>query len=199
MIKVVIFDADGVLVHGERKFSTTLAEKHGISLETTLPFFTGPFQECLVGDSDLKEIILPYLDKWGWDKGVDALLDYWFSLESKTDKELIKYIKELRRKGIVCFLATNNEKHRFQYMMDKMGLANAFDKTYSSAHLGHKKPDRKFFSKIFKQLDNIHKNEILFVDDSAENIQGAKEFGIHAELYTSMSNLKKKIMFLNKN
>lgn len=198
MIKVIIFDADGVLVHGKRKFSITLAKKHGISLETTLPFFTGPFQECLAGNSDLKKIILPYLKKWGWDKGADVLLNYWFSLESKTDKELIKYIKELRKKGIECLLATNNEKYRFQYMMDKMGFMNIFDKTYASAHLGHKKPDQKFFEKIYKKLKNISKKEILFVDDSVENIEGAKKFGIHAELYISIKNLKKKISLLNK-
>jgi putative hydrolase of the HAD superfamily len=198
MIKVIIFDADGVLIQSERRFSKTLAEKHGISTETTLPFFTGPFQECLIGNLDLKEIILPYLDKWGWDKGVDVLLEYWFSLESKTDKELIKYIKELRKKGILCFLATNNEKYRFQYMMNNMGLQNVFDKTYSSAHLGHKKPNKEFFQKIYAQLKNIKKNEILFVDDSVENIEGAKKFGIETDFYTSLKNLKKKISLLNK-
>ncbi|MBI2631086.1 HAD-IA family hydrolase [Candidatus Nomurabacteria bacterium] len=197
MIKVVIFDADEVLVHGKRRFSVTLAEKHDISLETTLPFFIGPFQECLIGDKDLKETVAPYLEKWGWDKGVDALLDYWFKLESEIDAELVQYIKELRGKGILCFLATNNEKYRFQYMMDKMGLVNVFDKTYASAHLGHKKPDQKFFSKIFQELVNVQKSEILFVDDSRENIQGAEDFGIHAEHYTNIANLKNKISLLN--
>lgn len=198
MIKVIIFDADGVLVHSKRRFSTTLAEKHGISLKSTLPFFNGPFQECLVGNSDLKEIILPYLDKWGWDKGVDTLLDYWFSLESQTDKLLIKYIKELRQKGVICLLATNNEKYRFKYMMSKMGLQKVFDKTYASAHLGHKKPNQSFFLKIYKELGKIDKKEILFVDDSIENIKGAKKFGINTEFYTTFDNLKKKISLLNK-
>ncbi len=198
MIKVIIFDADEVLILGKRRFSVTLAEKHGISIEMTLPFFKGPFQECLVGNLDLKEVIVPYLNKWGWDKGVDTLLDYWFSLESKTDKELIKYIKGLRQKGIVCLLATNNEKHRFEYMTSKMGLKNVFNKTYASAHLGHKKPEQAFFAKIFKELKNIKKEEVLFVDDNKENIKGAKEFGIHAELYNSFEDFKKKLASLNK-
>ncbi len=199
MIKVVIFDGDGILVHRERRFSETLAAKHDISPELTLPFFTGPFRECLVGRADLKEVILPYLNKWGWDKGLEALLDYWFSLETKTDKELIKYIQELRKQGVLCFLATNNEKHRFEYMMNKMGLGKMFDKAYSSAYLGYKKPDQEFFLKIYNELKNIKKSEVLFIDDTLENVKGGEKFGFNADLFTSLDNLRDKIAFLNKN
>jgi putative hydrolase of the HAD superfamily len=78
MIKVIIFDADGVLINTERRFSILLAEKYGIPLEKTLPFFNGPFQDCLIGKANLKETILPFLNTWGWKKGIDALLDIWF-------------------------------------------------------------------------------------------------------------------------
>ncbi|MFA5937179.1 MAG: HAD-IA family hydrolase [Candidatus Paceibacterota bacterium] len=193
MIKVVIFDADGVLVFGDRKFSDTLAEKHGIPLEKTHPFFTGPFQKCLVGDLDLKKVIKPYLKKWGLESDLDEFLDYWFSLESKTDKELIKYIQELRKNGILCFLATNNEKHRFKYIINNMGLSNIFDRTYASAYLGCKKSNKDFFKKIFKDLKNIKKEEVLFIDDGIENIKVAKEFGINAELYTTFESFKEKM------
>jgi|SRR3989344_8225392 len=193
MIKVIIFDADGVLIPHKRGFSITLAEKHDISLEKTLPFFAGPFQECLVGDKDIKEALTPYLEEWGWDKGVDTLLDYWFKLEHNIDEELVDYIQGFRHKGIQCFLATNNEKHRFQYILEKMGFEDMFDKTYASAHLGHKKPNKEFFSKIFEELSNVQKNQILFIDDDKENIQGAKDFGINAELYTSLEDFKEKI------
>ena len=127
MIKVIIFDADGVLIPTKQKFSKTLAEKHGIPTEKTLPFFEGPFQDCLIGKKDLRETVAPYLNEWGWGKGVDALLDYWFKLESDSDKDLINYIQKLRQKGVLCFLATNNEKYRFQYMFDKLGFAKSFD------------------------------------------------------------------------
>jgi putative hydrolase of the HAD superfamily len=194
MLKVIIFDADGVMINGNRKFSVQLEEKYGISTESTLPFFDGPFQNCLVGKADLKETITPYLSAWGWDRGVDEFLDYWFKSEHSINEELFEYIKSLKQKGIKCFLATNNEKYRFQYILDKMGFANIFDKTYASAHLGHKKPNQEFFSKIFEELDNIKKEEILFIDDSPENVKGAKDFGIHAELYTTFVSSKEKIV-----
>ncbi len=193
MIKVIIFDADGVLIPHTMRFSLALAQEYNISIEKTLPFFSGPFQECLVGGKDLKEAIAPYLGGWGWDKGVDNFLDYWFQSEHKIDEDLVKYIQELRDDGIQCFLATNNEKYRFQYMLKKMGFLDSFDKTYASAHLGSKKPEQEFFAKIYNELDNVQKNEIIFLDDSIENIQGAKDFGINAELYTTFEDFKEKM------
>jgi putative hydrolase of the HAD superfamily len=192
MIKVIIFDADGVLVHG-KLFSQRLERDFGISTQKTDSFFNGPFKKCLTGEDDLKEVLKSYLNEWNWFKGVDDLLEYWFAFEYEVDSDLVTYIQDLRKKGILCFLATNNEKHRFQYMLDKMGFVNCFDKTYASAHLGHKKPSVQFFAKIFEELDGVEKDEILFFDDDIENIKGAKDFGINAELYTSFENYKEKM------
>ena len=47
--------------------------------------------------------------------------------------------------------------------------------------------------KIFQDLENIKKEEILFWDDKAENVQGAKDFGINAELFTSFLDFKGKM------
>jgi|SRR3989344_4593134 len=195
MIKVIIFDADGVLINGV-KFSVALERDYGISTEKTLPFFVGPFRDCLVGRTDLKEVISSYLIEWGWTEGADTLLDYWFKTEHNIDQKLVQYIQELRNKGILCFLATDNEKYRFDYMLNKMGFSENFDKTYASSHLGCKKTNQSFFLKIFEELKNIKKNEILFIDDSRENIESAKNFGIHAELYTTLKRFKEKIDLL---
>jgi putative hydrolase of the HAD superfamily len=192
MIKVLIFDADGVLINSER-FSKRLAREYGISTEKTTTFFTGIFNECLIGGADLKESIAPYLKEWGWEKSVDDFLLYWFSSEHSVDLELVKEIQKYRKKGIKCFVATNQEKHRAQYMLEKMGFSQSFDKLYASAHLGFKKPNSEFYEKILSELDGIDKQEILFWDDTEENITGAIEFGIKAELYISFDDFKKKM------
>ena len=192
MIKVIIFDGVGLITHQE-PLSVGLARDYGFSIEKMLPFFRGPLQECVAGRADLKEIFPPYLDVWGWDKGVDAMLDYWFTRDHKIDMEMVSYIESLKKKGIKCFLATNQEKNRYAYMLDKMGFSKIFNKTYCSAHLGHKKPNQEFYQKIFKDLENIKKEEILFWDDKLENVKGAEKFGIQSELYTTFENFKEKM------
>lgn len=192
MIKVILFDADGVLINGE-KFSVNLEREYGISKEKTLPFFTGIFKECIIGNADLKEVIKPYLKDWGWEKSVEELLDFWFKSEHKIDEELVKYIQQLRQKGIQCYLATNQEKYRATYMLDKMGFKDCFDQVFASAHLGHKKPDLEFFSKVMEKLSEIKKDEVLFWDDTLENIEAAIQFGIKAEFYTNFQDFKEKM------
>jgi putative hydrolase of the HAD superfamily len=147
----------------------------------------------------LKEAISPYLVEWGWTKAVDALLDYWFEREHNIDKDLVQYVQELRSQGVLCFLATDNEKHRFAYMLNKIGFEKSFDKTYASSYVGYKKINQNFFQKIFNELPNIDKKEIFFVDDDIENIECAQNFGIQTELYTTFQNFKKKLSLLNKN
>ncbi len=192
MIKVVIFDAVNCITYQE-PLSVGLARDYGIPLEKSLPFFKGPLQDCVEGKYDLKEAVGPYLDAWGWDQGVEGLLKYWFERDHKIDTKLVSYINDLRNKGVVCVLATNNEKHRFKYMLYKMDFNNIFDKAYCSAHLNCKKPSQEFFAKVCGDLESVSKEEILFWDDKLENIHGARNFGIYAELYTSFDDFEDKM------
>jgi len=192
MIKAVIFDADGVLIEG-RRFSRILERDYGITTATTDEFFRGPFEDCIIGAADLKEVLPPFLAKWGWKDGVEAFLSYWFRGEHTINQQLIEYIQSLRARGIICFLATNQEKYRFEYMLKSMGFENSFDRLYSSAHLGHKKPSLEYFEKVYEDLAGIEKDEIIFWDDTPANIESAREFGIEAELYTSFADFKERM------
>jgi len=192
MIKVLIFDADGVLINGDI-FSKRFSKEYNIDINKINPFFDGPFKECLVGKADLKEVVAPYLKEWDWKYGVDKFLEYWFSSEYSIDRELIDYIQNYRNNGVKCVMATNQEKYRADYLFNKIGFVDSFDKMYVSAHLGHKKTSKEFFGKLVTGLGDIKKEEILFWDDDIENINVAKEFGINAELYTTFVDFEQKM------
>lgn len=191
MIKAILFDADGVLINSER-FSVQLVRDYGISTEKTLPFFNGIFQDCITGTADLKEVIGPFLTEWGWERSVDEFLDYWFKSEHQIDQPLIEYIQTIRKAGIKCYIATNQEKHRVAYMLDRMGFKISFDKVFASAHLGYKKPSRDFYQQLMHKLPSIQKSEVLFWDDTDENVDAARQFGISAELYTNLREFQNK-------
>lgn len=192
MLKIAIFDADGVITKGEY-VSIHLERDYGISKELTKTFFEGVFMETVIGKKDLKIVLVPYLKAWGWKKSVQEFLDYWHKSEHVIDTVLVDYIQDLRLKGIICCLATNQNKYRFSYMLKDMRFADLFDKQYASSLLGHRKPSIEFYKKIVDDLNIKNKNEVLFWDDTEENVMAAKEFGIQAEIYNSFEEFKKKM------
>jgi putative hydrolase of the HAD superfamily len=189
MITSLILDADGVLING-KTFSERLARDYDVDKDKEREFFTTKFQDCLVGKADLKQSIAPYLVSFGWKGSVGELLDYWFAEEYELNKELIEYVGRLRGSGVHVVMATNQEKYRTKYMLEHMGFVDVFDKIYSSAHLGLKKPSLEFFAQIVDDMQ-ASKDEVLFWDDDQRNIDGALEYGIHAEFYSDYESFLK--------
>ncbi len=181
----ILFDADGVIVRSEM-FSLQYQKEYGISDDDMLPFFRGEFQKAIVGKADLIEIVRPWLKRWRWDGTPAEFLRYWFESENKIDERLVEAIGQLRKKGIICCLATNQEKHRKQYMKDHMGFSDIFDAMFLSCDIGYKKPERQFYQHVLDKLKddfNIGRDEIIFFDDSEDNIRKAEEVGIVSHLY----------------
>lgn len=191
-IKTLLLDADGVLIRAEMS-SRYFEEKYGIQHETTVGFYRGPFQDALVGKLDMYNMLPQYLQEWGWQKTPQDFVQEWFDYENKVDRKIVDYLQTVRQKGIKCYVATNQERHRAQYMLDHMGFANDFDGLFASAHLGEKKPDQAFFASVLERLNIEDKSSVLFWDDDQPNIGGAREFGINAEFYTDFNDFCTKL------
>lgn len=189
MIKIVLFDTDGVVIKKDKVFSVRFSEKLNIPIERILPFFKKEFQFCLIGQFDLKEAILKYLPTWGYKGTMDDLLSFWFDGESTINKEVIVAIQNLRKGGIKCFLHTNNEKYRTEYIWKKLNLEKHFDGIFSSSDLGCKKPNNIFWDTLYSKLKRPNKSEVLVLDDDKENVESAGNFGFNANLFENLESL----------
>lgn len=192
MIKAILFDGDGMIINKPMVFSARFSRDFDIPMDDILPFFQGEFQQCLVGKADLKEVIMPYLTKWKWNKSVDELLEYWFQNENYIDNRMVSDIKEYRARGIKCYLHSNQEKYRTDFMRDIMGFGDLVDGIFSSAYLGVKKPQGQFWDAILDNI-NLSKPDVLVWDDDEENVKSAREYGLAAELYTEHDTFKHKM------
>lgn len=99
------------------------------------------------------------------------------------------HIRNLREKGIKCYVATNQEKYRVQYIQDYMKLKPEFDGFFASNEIGVCKPEEAFFQHILSRL-NIHPGEVLFWDDTQVNVDTAKRLGMNAEFYRDFEDFK---------
>lgn len=189
-IKAVIFDADGMTINKSERFSQRLSKEYKVDGKLISPFFKNEFEDCLVGHADLKEALKKYAPQWHWPGTIDELLEFWFKGEAGVDERIAKIIQDLKQKGIKCCLGTNNEKYRTEYLVEKLGFAKLFDKIFSSAYIGYKKPQKEFYQHIIDDL-KLNKDEVVFWDDEAEKLEAVKDQGFKIEKYIDFECFRK--------
>lgn len=81
-------------------------------------------------------------------------------------------------------LATVNNEARAmnEYRLRKFNLLDNFDAFFSSCYLGVRKPDRKIYQIALDVLER-DPEQVIFIDDRAENVAAAASLGIHAIRY----------------
>ncbi|NTW15447.1 MAG: HAD-IA family hydrolase [Candidatus Moranbacteria bacterium] len=179
-IKAILLDADGLLIKKQRYFSDILHEQYGVSAEMVIPFFKTRFRDCQKATADLKEELVPFLKQWKWEGDVESFLEFWFS-QSVVDSDVLDVVRDLRERGLKCYLATDQEKYRAEYIEKNLGIGHELDGFFYSFESGLSKSDPRFFEVILEKLD-LSPEEVIFFDDEEENVEVGRSFGIKSVL-----------------
>lgn len=182
-MKVLLLDADGVVLNKGEYFSERFAREYNVPLESVVDFFKGPFAACQKGEADLKVELKPYLEKWNWQGSADDFLDYWFKSDVVLNPDIEEIVFGLRGQGVKVYLASNNEKYRAQVIEELLKENNLLDGVFFSSQLKVRKEDPDFFNHILKEL-NVGPGEVAFVDNDQKNVDSAASWGIEARLYS---------------
>jgi putative hydrolase of the HAD superfamily len=192
--KVVLVDADGVLVLNDRPYSHQHAEEHSIEADQIEPFFQGEFRLATVGKADLKKLIAEHRDLWAWEGEAEALLTKWFDAENNIDEKLLSRLQDLRKAGVKVYLASDQEKYRAKYMREVM-FPGKLDGFFISCDLGIEKKDPEFFKIALRKLQDefpgLQPTEVLFLDDGQDKVDSAIAAGISAELFADRRQVEK--------
>jgi len=195
MIKAILFDVDGVLITGKYKyFSDRFSKEHGVPNDMIMKFFRDDFPACAIGKADLKEALAKYLPEWNWRGTVDNFLEYWFSGENEKNERLMKFIEELRKRGIKCYLSTGQEKYRMEFLRKILQSENNFDGEFVSNEIGFSKKEKEFWREVMKKLSDYRPEEILLVDNDQKVLEIAKEFGIEGRVFEGLEKFEKMVL-----
>jgi putative hydrolase of the HAD superfamily len=186
MIKNIILDLGGVILNIDYHRPVAAFEKLGApGMEKV---FSQAFQidilnQFEVGAIDaptfrasLKKILnIPQVSDEAFDQAWNSvLLDF--------SKAALDFIATLKPKYKVFLLSNTNEinlKKIFEEMISQTYFEGLFDEAYYSCRLHDRKPNPSIFQKILKR-HGLKPAETVFVDDSAQHIEGARSVGIHA-------------------
>ncbi len=188
MIKTLLIDGDGVALKKHRYFSDIYVEENDLPKGLMTPFFKGDFILCQKGQADLKEKLSPFLLKWNLKDSLDEFLNKWFNDETEPDKEVLDIIQQIRAKGIKCYLVTDQERYRAQFMNNVWQIGQYFDGALYSCDIGHRKAEEDYFQVVMKNL-NLKPEETAYIDDDPENLEIAGRLGIKGILYNGIQDL----------
>ena len=114
-------------------------------------------------------------------------------------EEIIENIYELREVDIfehlpkIKLAIASNHLSAMNKWLDKAKIKDNFDCILISADIGLEKPNKEFYERLILELKE-KPEDILFIDDNAENIEGAKQVGLSVLHYDRSKSLTNEIL-----
>jgi putative hydrolase of the HAD superfamily len=187
-IEVIFFDADGVIQYSPEEWSSAFSRALAFDNIDQVQKFTADVFAA-------ETACLTRID--GFDAALDTVLLAWDRIQQKSFVietmlciepylEIQQMIKAVRTRGVRCYVASNQQMQRAQFMSTQLGYASMFDGELYSCTLGAAKPAELYFELALKAI-GANANSTLFIDDRPENVASARRVGIASFVYDGRS------------
>src|SRR4030042_2908654 len=193
MIRAVIFDFGGVLA--EETFKEGLSpigkEKgfdpdHFFKILSELVYQTG----YVTGSSDEQSYWNAVREKTGI-KGEDRVLREEVLRRLTLRPEMMGVVKKIKSSGFIVAILSD-QTNWLDDLNQRTPFYQHFDHVFNSFYLKKTKRDSSLFRDICAQLD-LRPEQVLFVDDSPENIKRAAGEGLRTIHFKSVRDFEKEI------
>lgn len=102
--------------------------------------------------------------------------------------ELVSYFPQLQKLGLKTGIFSNSDSF-LRERLKELDLLDVADVIVISGEIGFQKPHKEAFQVLFEKLQ-LQPGEVVFVDDSPENLRKADEIGYIPILYKNNEQLK---------
>jgi 2-haloacid dehalogenase len=195
MIKNVIFDVGEVLVDWNprylyRNLMSSEEEIEKFLAEVCTHDWNLSLDKGRAWDDARAEVVGKFPE---YESMIDAYWERWLEMFEGPVHESVDILMDIKRRGFPVYALTNFNDVKWQVALNEFPYLRLFDGRIVSGEVRLAKPDPKIYQIL---LDTYHLNprECLFIDDRAENVQGARNVGIEAVLFTTPRQLEHDLM-----
>ncbi|WP_068311830.1 HAD family hydrolase [Polycladidibacter hongkongensis] len=144
-------------------------------------------------DEALKERIALYPEH---EPLIRAYSDRWEEMLGGAIDETVELLQELRDKGIEVYAITNFSREKFDLALSIFPfLRESFLDTVVSADEKLLKPEAGIYERLLER-NKLSPQELIFIDDSAANVEGARSVGMGALQFKSAAQVRKDLQSL---
>jgi putative hydrolase of the HAD superfamily len=126
------------------------------------------------------------------DQQIDQAWNTIFVGIPKGNHELLQQLNNKYRTFLLSNINAIHYDYVHNYLKKEYGIDNndaLFEKTYYSHLVGKRKPEKAIFEQILTE-NNLDPAETLFIDDSPQHLEVAKELGIQTYLMTAPNTIQ---------
>lgn len=191
-MRAIVFDLSEVIIAGllgvEHALAQTLNDTPENIYQAT---HSGGLYLFFAGKLTESEYIEDFIKKEGHQISIDKVKEI-IRANFVPIPGMLEYLQELKSRGEDLYLLSVHGKEWAEYITEKYGLDNIFTKMYWSFDIGLLKPDPEAFKYALKDI-GLNPNEVLFIDDSLENIESARNLGMQVHLFQGTTEVKREL------
>ena len=190
MIRLVLFDLDGVIRHFDPGYVADIERKHGID--------AGTLERIAFAKPLIDDVTTGRVSRAGWIRqvgvavGSETAAEEWGVHPAVVDDALLNLSDEIRRLGLRTAVLTNGTD-TIPAEIAALGIADRFDAIFNSAEIGFVKPDVRAFEHVLRVL-GLAGAEVFFTDDSASKLAGADQLSMRTHLFAGIDDLREQLI-----
>lgn len=183
MIKTIAFDMNGVIIISKRRrIQGELSKEFNIKKENWIELINPIIDLSSKGKITKKETLIRIRKTLKEDpKKLKKALKTFYKRSFNINKNMLNLSKELKRKGYRIIIISNLGHLAKEVLVENKNMKH-FNKKIISCDIGSSKPNKKIFQVALKKSSTNH-DEMIFIDNSQDNVKTAKKLGIKSILF----------------
>jgi len=123
---------------------------------------------------------------------IDELVREDYCSWTKINEKMIRYIMEIRNRVKCIVLLSNVNFEAKNYIKNDLKMFRYFDDTFCSCDLKLLKPSAEIYKYVTDTM-GADPSKCLLIDDTVENIVGAKKFGMQGIVFKDYAQLRSEV------